>query len=312
MAGDTGLRAGTDGGVPLGSFGADLNVVVVGASGGIGRALTNILTPNAAVTRIIACSRSGLVPEHFKVRHQSLDLEDEATIANAAEAAQADAAALDLVIVASGILHAGDALHPEKTWRALDGAALEQVYRINTVGPALVAKHFLPLLARDRKSVFAALSARVGSISDNQLGGWHAYRASKAALNMLVRTFAIELARRNPACDLRRSSPGHGRHGTVGTVSGQRSRGQTVHPRLRCRASAGSGRPPHARGQRQRVRLGWPAHPRLGSVACIERCVQRVLAARRTNCIATPSPCVTMCCAVRPGARRDRETGPTT
>jgi NAD(P)-dependent dehydrogenase (short-subunit alcohol dehydrogenase family) len=198
LAGDTGLRAGTDGGVPLGSFGADLNVVVVGASGGIGRALTNILTPNAAVTRIIACSRSGLVPEHFKVRHQSLDLEDEATIANAAEAAQADAAALDLVIVASGILHAGDALHPEKTWRALDGAALEQVYRINTVGPALVAKHFLPLLARDRKSVFAALSARVGSISDNQLGGWHAYRASKAALNMLVRTFAIELARRNP------------------------------------------------------------------------------------------------------------------
>lgn len=64
--------------------------------------------------------------------------------------------------------------------------------------PALVAKHFLPLLARDRKSVFAALSARVGSISDNQLGGWHAYRASKAALNMLLRTFAIELARRNP------------------------------------------------------------------------------------------------------------------
>ena len=120
------------------------------------------------------------------------------TIANAAEAAQADAAALDLVIVASGILHDREGLHPEKTWRALDGAALEQVYRINTVGPALVAKHFLPLLARHRKSVFAALSARVGSISDNQLGGWHAYRASKAALNMLLRTFAIELARRNP------------------------------------------------------------------------------------------------------------------
>ncbi len=102
------------------------------------------------------------------------------------------------MIVASGILHDGDALHPEKTWRALDGAALEQVYRINTVGPALVAKHFLPLLARHRKSVFAALSARVGSTSDNQLGGWHAYRASKGALNMLLRTFAIELARRNP------------------------------------------------------------------------------------------------------------------
>ena len=100
--------------------------------------------------------------------------------------------------MASGILHDDEALRPEKTWRALDGAALERVYRINAVGPALVAKHFLPLLARDRKSVFAALSARVGSISDNHLGGWHAYRASKAALNMLLRTFAIELARRNP------------------------------------------------------------------------------------------------------------------
>jgi hypothetical protein len=73
------------------------------------------------------------------------------------------------VIVASGILHDGDRLRPEKTWRALDGAALEGVYRVNAVGPALVAKHFLPLLARNRKSVFAALSARVGSISNNHL-----------------------------------------------------------------------------------------------------------------------------------------------
>jgi NAD(P)-dependent dehydrogenase (short-subunit alcohol dehydrogenase family) len=179
--------------MPLYSFGAGMSVVVVGASGGIGRALTSILSASPAVARITACSRSGAVPEHPKVRHQRLDLEDEATIAGAAEAVQADGGVLDLVFVASGILHADEALRPEKTWRALDGAALERVYRINAVGPALVAKHFLPLLAR----VFAALSARVGSISDNHLGGWHAYRASKAALNMLLRTFAIELARRN-------------------------------------------------------------------------------------------------------------------
>jgi NAD(P)-dependent dehydrogenase (short-subunit alcohol dehydrogenase family) len=183
--------------MPLYSFGAGMSVVVVGASGGIGRALTSILSASPAVARITACSRSGAVPEHPKVRHQRLDLEDEATIAGAAEAVQADGGVLDLVFVASGILHADEALRPEKTWRALDGAALERVYRINAVGAALVAKHFLPLLARDRKSVFAALSARVGSISDNHLGGWHAYRASKAALNMLLRTFAIELARRN-------------------------------------------------------------------------------------------------------------------
>ena len=87
--------------------------------------------------------------------------------------------------------------NPEKTWRSLNAAALAKAFRINTVGPALVAKHFLPLLARRRKSAFAVLSARVGSISDNRLGGWYAYRASKAALNMLIRTLSIELKRSN-------------------------------------------------------------------------------------------------------------------
>ena len=75
---------------------------------------------------------------------------------------------------------------------------METAFRVNTIGPALVAKHFLPLLASDAKSVFAALSARVGSIDDNELGGWYAYRASKAALNMVIKTLSIELARRNP------------------------------------------------------------------------------------------------------------------
>lgn len=103
-----------------------------------------------------------------------------------------------LVIVATGILHDGETVQPEKTWRALNATSLEKAFRINTVGPALVAKHFLPLLARRRKSAFAVLSARVGSISDNRLGGWYAYRSSKAALNMLVRTLDIELKRSNP------------------------------------------------------------------------------------------------------------------
>jgi NAD(P)-dependent dehydrogenase (short-subunit alcohol dehydrogenase family) len=179
--------------VTLSSFAADMNVAVIGASGGIGRALTTGLAGSSSDARIMATSRSGVVPECVKVQPQRVDLEDEATIARAAVAASAVGRPVDLVIVASGILHDGDRLRPEKTWRALDGAALEQVYRVNAVGPALVAKHFLPLLARDRKSVFAVLSARVGSISDNQLGGWHSYRASKAALNMLLQTFAIEL-----------------------------------------------------------------------------------------------------------------------
>lgn len=103
-----------------------------------------------------------------------------------------------MVIVATGLLHDASGLQPEKTWRALEAGSLERSFRVNSIGPALVAKHCLPLLARDRKSVFAALSARVGSIEDNRLGGWHAYRASKAALNMLIRTLSIELAHRNP------------------------------------------------------------------------------------------------------------------
>lgn len=105
--------------------------------------------------------------------------------------------AVDLVIIATGLLHEGD-LKPEKTWRSLDPSMMKRVFEINTIGPALVAKHVLPLLPRDRRTVFAALSARVGSISDNRLGGWHSYRASKSALNQLIRCLSIELAAKRP------------------------------------------------------------------------------------------------------------------
>ena len=87
---------------------------------------------------------------------------------------------------------------PEKSWRQLDPSTLTRQFAINAVGPALVMKHFLPLLPRQGRSVFACLSARVGSIGDNHLGGWYGYRASKAALNQFVRTAAVELARTRP------------------------------------------------------------------------------------------------------------------
>ena len=182
----------------FGSFSPGIKAAIIGASGGIGSALAKHLLDHPGVASIAACSRQ---PDHrvsAKTLALPLDLQDETSIAAAAETLRSQNADLDLVIVATGVLHQDDDLKPEKTWRALDGAAMEHVFRVNTIGPALVAKHFLPLLARDRKSVFAALSARVGSIGDNQLGGWHAYRASKAALNMLIRNFAIELERRNP------------------------------------------------------------------------------------------------------------------
>lgn len=186
------------GSLTLSSFGQGLRVAIVGASGGIGAALVDDLAGSPHVEKTLRLSRSapadpaGILPDHY------LDLEDEASIAAAAASVRAEAGSLDLVLVATGLLHDGTELRPEKTTRALSGEHMERAFRVNTIGPALVAKHFLPLLTRDRKAVFAALSARVGSISDNRLGGWHAYRASKAALNMVIRTMSIELARQKP------------------------------------------------------------------------------------------------------------------
>ncbi len=180
------------------SFGERFNAVVVGASGGLGHAFAEALLADANMGRLLACSRSAPCLDHPRAAWQRLDLENEATIAAAAEAAESTLGPLHLVIVATGLLHDGSGLQPEKTWRTLEAEALQRAYRVNAVGPALIAKHFLPRLDRSRKSVFAVVTARVGSISDNQLGGWYAYRASKAGANMLVRTLSIELARRNP------------------------------------------------------------------------------------------------------------------
>jgi len=127
-----------------------------------------------------------------------VDLENEEAIDAAATTVKEGGVPITLIIVATGTLHAGDALQPEKTWRTQTQNAFNRNFLINTIGPALIAKHFLRLLDHQKRSIFAALSARVGSISDNRLGGWHAYRASKAALNMLIRNYAIELTYKNP------------------------------------------------------------------------------------------------------------------
>ncbi|MCJ2041390.1 SDR family NAD(P)-dependent oxidoreductase [Methylobacterium sp. J-059] len=171
------------------------SAVVVGASGGIGGALIRDLAEARTYAPIFALSRSeASVPQG--VRTVPIDLCDEATIA-AAAARVGEAGQVGLVIVATGLLHRAG-VSPKKTVRALDPAAMATVFSVNTIGPALVAKHFVPLLARGERCVFAALSARVGSIGDNRLSGWYAYRASKAALNQILRTLAIEVARSRP------------------------------------------------------------------------------------------------------------------
>lgn len=181
----------------VGSLHPNANVAVVGASGGIGRAFVNWLADDDRVGHVFAFSRSSVDWDQARVRGATLDLADEPSITAAAELATAHSP-LDLVIVASGMLHRDPDVKPEKSMREIDPHALADVFAINTIGPTLVAKHFLPMLRRNHKTVFAALSARVGSIADNRLGGWASYRMSKAALNMMVRTLAIEQARRLP------------------------------------------------------------------------------------------------------------------
>ena len=174
-----------------------MHAVIIGASGGIGGAFTQQLVQQPNTQIVHALSRSGQTFSHPNVQAGSIDLTDEDSIAAAARQV-AEHGAPDLVIVATGLLSNGAELRPEKSLRQQTASAFEQVFAINTFGPGLVAKHFLPIMPKSGRAVFAALSARVGSISDNRMGGWHAYRASKAALNMLIRNYAIEQARRNP------------------------------------------------------------------------------------------------------------------
>ena len=180
-----------------------IRAVVVGASGGIGAALAAALTGRGGLVHALA--RRPL-PEGAGWLPGIVDITDETSIA-AAFAALEGGPPLDLVLVATGLLHDG-AIRPEKSLRALDPANLARAFAVNAIGPALVAKYALPLMPRRTRSVFAAISARVGSIADNRLGGWYGYRASKAALNQLVRTTAVEAARTHPQAIVAALHPG--------------------------------------------------------------------------------------------------------
>jgi NAD(P)-dependent dehydrogenase (short-subunit alcohol dehydrogenase family) len=170
---------------------------VFGSSGGIGAALCDALIRGGC--RIVyAGSRSGTGPSGSDSRRSAIrpfrfDLTDEDSIAAAAAEMKGDPP--DLVIVATGILTLSDGTGPERTFKRIDPAAMAEVLALNTIGPAMIAKHMMPLMPRDRRSVFAALSARVGSIIDNGLGGWQSYRSSTAGRNMQIKNFALEMAR---------------------------------------------------------------------------------------------------------------------
>ncbi|GAA0299224.1 SDR family NAD(P)-dependent oxidoreductase [Rhodovulum strictum] len=156
--------------------------LVIGASGGIGAALCATLAGRGV--SVTALSR----------RDHGLDVTDEASIARCLGALTGP---FDLILVATGVLN-GAGQPPEKALKSLTPNALAHQFAVNAAGPLLVLKHGLRLMPRDRRAVFAALSARVGSIGDNRLGGWYSYRMAKAALNQGLRTAAIELSRTHP------------------------------------------------------------------------------------------------------------------
>jgi NAD(P)-dependent dehydrogenase (short-subunit alcohol dehydrogenase family) len=169
-----------------------MRALVVGATGGIGGAVAATLRARGA--EVVARSR----------REDGLDVTDEASVARLLAAIEGE---VDLVFVATGALQLAGA-GPEKALRALDPAVMAAAYAVNAIGPALVLKHALRLMPRGRRAVFACLSARVGSIGDNRLGGWYSYRAAKAALNQLIRTAAVEVARTHPQAVLLALHPG--------------------------------------------------------------------------------------------------------
>ena len=179
------------------NFPTGFRAVVFGSSGGIGREMLNVLEADGACGDVTGYSRS-TVP--------GFDLEDEASIKQIA-AALAGTGPIHLIVDATGLLHDAQ-MQPEKSISAVDPQVIARSFAVNATGPLLLLKHFHHLMPRHERSVFATISARVGSIEDNRLGGWYGYRASKAALNMFLKTASIEIARKRPQATCLALHPG--------------------------------------------------------------------------------------------------------
>ena len=177
----------------LTSFPQDFNAIVIGAQGGIGHALADMLAAHPRTNRVLRLSRR---PEPADADYHYIDLDDDTSMTAAAEYAGLSGP-YHLIINATGRLH-NAAMMPEKTFRHLQQDTMMASYQANCLGPVMAAKHFLPLLARGDKALYGFLSARVGSITDNRIGGWYGYRAATAALNMMIRNLAIEMTLKSP------------------------------------------------------------------------------------------------------------------
>ena len=173
-----------------------LRVALIGSTGSIGRALAEIYLAKKESLELFCFSRTGQQIADKRAHSIKLDITTESSIKQATLSLPENIK-FDRVIIATGVLHQGD-IKPEKTFKDITKENFIKILEVNTIGPALVAKYFCPLMNKKTASVFAALSARVGSITDNRLGGWYSYRASKAALNMVIKNLSIEHQLRLP------------------------------------------------------------------------------------------------------------------
>ena len=182
------------------------NIIIIGSSGAIGSSFLKYYVNENTDNVIYSLSRKPNASPSDKIINVPVDIEDESSILSASNVCKENGP-FDLILITTGIL-SDETISPEKSLRHFDRESIGKIFSINTFGPALISKYFVPLLKKDSTSFFGFLSARVGSISDNRIGGWYSYRASKAALNMIIKSLSIEVARNNPQSIIAGLHPG--------------------------------------------------------------------------------------------------------
>ncbi len=182
------------------------NIAIFGTSGSIGNAMLQTLHKNKKFSEIHAFSENIFEKKLLNVNYHKVTYNDELSIKEASQLASLKYP-IDLIFIATGLLHSEN-IQPEKSLRDLNFDNFHSLFRSNTILPAIIAKHFMPKMNLKKRSIFAALSARVGSISDNSLGGWYSYRSSKVALNMVIKNLAIEMGRKSKECIIVGLHPG--------------------------------------------------------------------------------------------------------
>jgi NAD(P)-dependent dehydrogenase (short-subunit alcohol dehydrogenase family) len=218
----------------------DATALVIGASRGIGLAVTEQLLGSGRPSRVIALCRSPQTASELQRAAEGdrrltilpVDVTDERSLRQAADRIEDGAGRLDLLFNCAGVLHEASGIWPERQLSDIDPAALTRAFEVNARGPLLVFKVFEQLLKRSAGARVATLSARVGSIGDNRLGGWYAYRASKAALNQFVRTTAIQWARLPRPILCVALHPGTVRTDLSAPFAGETYRGKVFEPAL--------------------------------------------------------------------------------